>query len=157
MLLKTLLTSPTRISGSRWVTTPLWLSRSLRPFLYSSVFSCHLFLISSTSARSLLFLSFIVPILAWNVPLISSVSLNSSLVFPILLFSSISLHCSFKKSFLSLLASLWNSAFSWVNLPLSPLTFASLLFSAICKIYSDNHLPSCICFPLGWFWSLPRV
>ena len=35
--------------SSRWVTTPLWLSRSLKPFLYSSsVYSCHLFLISST-------------------------------------------------------------------------------------------------------------
>ena len=32
------------------------------------------------------------------------------------LFSSISLHCSLKKSFLSLLAIFWNSAFSWVLL-----------------------------------------
>ena len=47
------LTSYSRMSGSRWVTTPLWLSRSLRPFLYSSVYSCHLFLISSASVRSL--------------------------------------------------------------------------------------------------------
>ena len=35
------LTSHFRISGSRWVTTPLWLSGSLRAFLYnSSVYSC---------------------------------------------------------------------------------------------------------------------
>jgi len=52
--------------------------------------------------------------------------------------SSISLHCSPKKAFLSLLAILWNSAFSWVYLPLSPLPFASLLFSAIYKASSDN-------------------
>jgi len=54
MLLKNLLTSPSRMPGSRWVTTPFWLSQSLRPFLYSSsVCSCHLFLISSASIRSL--------------------------------------------------------------------------------------------------------
>ena len=32
---KTHLTSPFRMSGSRWVTTPLWLSGSLSVFLYS--------------------------------------------------------------------------------------------------------------------------
>ena len=32
----------------------------------SSVYSCHLFLISSASVRSIPFLSFIVPIFAWN-------------------------------------------------------------------------------------------
>ena len=36
MLLKTHLTSHSRMSGSRWVTTLLWLSGSLGPFLYSS-------------------------------------------------------------------------------------------------------------------------
>ena len=49
------LTSHFRISGSRWVTTPLWLSGSLRDFLYRSVCSCHLFLISSASVKSLPF------------------------------------------------------------------------------------------------------
>ena len=45
--------------GSRWVITPLWLSELWRSFLYStSVYSCHLFLISSASVRSILFLSF---------------------------------------------------------------------------------------------------
>ena len=38
------------MSGSRWVTTPSWLSGSWRSFLYSSsVYSCHPFLISSAS------------------------------------------------------------------------------------------------------------
>ena len=46
------------------------------------MYSCHLFLISSASLRSLLFLSFIVPIFAWNVPLVSLVFLKRSLVFP---------------------------------------------------------------------------
>ena len=40
--------------------------------------------------------------------------LKRSLVFPILLFSSISLQWSLRKAFLSLLAILWNSAFKWV-------------------------------------------
>ena len=59
------------MSGSRWMITPSWLSRSWRSFLYSSsVYSCHLFLISSASVKSILFLSCIVPIFAWNVPLL---------------------------------------------------------------------------------------
>ena len=91
-----------RMSDSRWMTTPSWLSGSVRPFLYSSsVYSCH-FLISYAFIRSLPFLSFIVPIFAWNIPLISLIFLKRSLVFLILLFSSISAHHSFKKAFLSL-------------------------------------------------------
>ena len=43
VILPKALTSLSRMSGCRWVTTPLWLSRSLRPFLYSSVYFCHLF------------------------------------------------------------------------------------------------------------------
>ena len=69
---------------------------------------------------------------------ISPVFLRRSLVFPILLFS-ISLHCSLKKAFSSLLAILWNSAFKWVFLSFSPLLFASLLFTAICTASPDNH------------------
>ena len=48
MLSKAHLTSHSRMSGSRWVITPSWLSGSWRYFLYScSVYSYHLFLISS--------------------------------------------------------------------------------------------------------------
>ena len=75
MLLKAHLTSHSRMSGSRWVITPLWLSWSSRSFVYSSsVYSCHLFLMSSASVRSIPFLAFIVPIFAWNVPLVSLIS-----------------------------------------------------------------------------------
>ena len=50
ILPKAHLTSHSRMSDSRWVTTPSWISRSLVISLYSSsVYSCHLFLISSTS------------------------------------------------------------------------------------------------------------
>ena len=99
MLPKAHLTSHSRMSGSRWVTTPSWLSWSLRPFLCgSSVYSCHLFLIFSASVRSIPFLSFILPIFAWNIPLISPILLKRCPVFPILLFPSISSHCSLKKA-----------------------------------------------------------
>ena len=51
------LTSHSRMSGSRWVITILWLSGSWRSFLYSSsVYSSHLVLISSASIRCLPFL-----------------------------------------------------------------------------------------------------
>ena len=50
------------------------------------------------------FLSFIEPTFAWNVPLVSLIFLKRSLIFPILLFSSTSLHWSLRKAFyLSLL------------------------------------------------------
>ena len=104
MLLKAHLPSHSRMSHSRWVTTPSWLSGSWRSFLYSSsVYSCHLFLISSPSVRSLLFPSFIVPIFAWNVPLVSLIFLKRSLVFSVLLFFFLFLHWSLRKAFLSLL------------------------------------------------------
>jgi len=140
MLPKAHLTSHSRISGSRWVITPSWLPGSWSYFLYSSsVYSCHIFWISSASVRSLPFLSFFEPIFAWNVPLVSLVFLKRSLVFPILLFSSISLHWLLRKAFLSLLAILWNSTFKWVYLSFSPLLLDSLLFTAICKDSSDSH------------------
>ena len=122
------------------MTTPLWLSKLLRPFSFNYfVYSCHLFLISSSSVRSLLFLSFIMPILAWNIHLMSPIFLKRSLVFPILLFSSISLYCSLKKALLSLLAIFWNSAFSWVYFSFSSLPFIFLFSSTICKASSENH------------------
>ena len=69
MLHKAHLTLHSRMSGSRWVITPLWLSGSWRSFLYSSsLFSCYLFLISSVCVRSIPFLSFIAPIFEWKVP-----------------------------------------------------------------------------------------
>ena len=76
MLPKAHLTSHFGMSDSRWVITPSWLPGSWRSFLYtSSVYSCHLFLISSASVRSIPFLSFIVPIFAWNIPLVSLIFL----------------------------------------------------------------------------------
>ena len=140
MLPKAHLTSHFRMSDSRWVITPLSLSGSLRSFFYSSsVYSCHLFLISSASVRSILFLSYIVPIFVWNVSLVSIIFLKRSLVFSILLFSCISLFCLLRNAFLYLLDIFCNSAFRCVYLSFPPLPLSSLLFSAICKASSDNH------------------
>ena len=100
-------TSHSRISGSVWLTTPLWLYCSLRSFLYNPVYSFYLFLISSASWS----LPFIVPIFGWNAPLIFPIFLKKSLVFPLLLVFFTFMSC-LLKAFLSLLAILWNSAFS---------------------------------------------
>ena len=126
------------MSGSRWVITPSWLSGSWRSFFYSSsVYSCHLFL-SSAAVRSISFLFFIVPFFSWNVSSVANFleeisSLSHSIVF-------LYLHWSLRKALLSLLALLWNS---------SPLSFASLLFAAICKASSEKHVSFLHFFFLG--------
>ena len=75
MLPKAHLISHSRMFGSRWV---IWV---IQTFLYRCpVYSCHLFLISFPPVRSVLFLSFIVPIFAWNIPLIFLIFLKKSLV-----------------------------------------------------------------------------
>ena len=146
MLPKAHLTLHSRMSGSRWVTKPSWLSGSWRTFLNSSVCFCYLFLLSS----------YVRPIFAWNVPLVSLIFLKRSLVFPILLFSSISLHWSLRKVFLSLFAILWNFAFNGFIFPF--LFWLSHLFSWLlvrpCQI---TILPFRISFSLRWSWSLPPV
>ena len=86
MLPKAYLTSHSRMSGSRWVITPSWLSGLWRSFLYSSsVYYCHLFLISSASVRSIPFLSFIEPIFACSLGISNFLeeisSLSHSVVF----------------------------------------------------------------------------
>ena len=77
ILPKARLTSHSRMSDSRWMITPSWLSGLWRYFLYSpSVYSCYLFLISSASARSIPFLSFIEPIFAWMQSILVIITLN---------------------------------------------------------------------------------
>ena len=145
MFPKTHLTSHSRMSGSRWVITPPWLSGLWRSFLCgSSVYSCHLFWIYSASVRSISFL----PIFAWNIPLVSLIFLKRPLVFPILLFPSISLHWSLRKAFLSLLAILLISVFKWSYISFSP---SPLLFTNIWKASSDNYFAFLNFFFLGMF------
>ena len=109
----------------------------IRIYFYT-VLWCILF-ISSSSTRTLPFLSFIVSIFGWNAPLMFPIFLKKTQVFPLLLFSSIIKHSSLKKAFLSLLAIVRNSVFNWIYLSLSPLLFTSLHSYAIHKASSDNH------------------
>ena len=117
-------------------------------FLYSSsVCSCHLFLMSSASVRSIPFLSFIVPIFAWSVRLVSLIFLKRSQSFQFYCF--LLFLCIDHLGILYLSAFLWNSAFRWIYLSFSPLPFASLLFSAIWKASSNNHFAFLHFFFLG--------
>ena len=75
-------------------------------------------------------------------------SLSHSIVFPYF-FALIT-----EEGFLISLCYSWNSAFKWVYLSFFPLPFASLLFLAICKTSSDNHVIFLYFFFLWWSWSL---
>ena len=114
-------------------------------------------LIWSASGRSTPFLSFTVPIFAWNDPLVSLIFLKRSIVFHILLFSSISLHWSLRKAFLSLLASLWNSAFNGYIFPFL-LCFSLPFFSQLfIRPPQTATVLFCISFSWGWSWFLSPV
>ena len=132
----------------------MWFSGSLRPF-FVQLFCVFLppLLNLFCFCWVLTVSSFIVPILAWNFPLVSPTFLKRSLVFPTLLFSCISLHWLLRKAVLSLLA-IQNSAFRWVYFSFSSLPLASLLFSAIYKASSEAF---CNSFSWVWSWSLPTV
>ena len=156
MLSKSHLTSHSRMSGSRWVITPSWLYGSWRSFLYTySVYSCHLFLISSASVRSIWFLSFIVPIFAWNVPLVSNFleeisSLSHSIVF-LYFFALIT-----EEDFISLLFFGTLNSYGYI-LPF--LLCLLLLFfpQLFVRPPQTTILLFCISFSWGCSWSLPSV
>jgi len=146
------------MSGSRWMTTPLWISGWIRSFLYSSsVYSCRLFLISSASVKSIPFLSFIVPILAWNVPLVSLIFLKRSLVFPILFFSLYFFALFTEEGFLSLFPILQNSAFKWDVFPFLLCLLLFFFSQLFLRSTQMTVLPFCISFSWGWSSSLPPV
>ena len=155
---KARLTSQSRMSGSRWVITPSWLFRSWRSFLYSSsVYSCYLFLISSTSARSILFLSFIVPSFSWNVPFISLIFLKRFLVLPFYWFPLFLCIDHWERLFyISLLffGTLHSVGFIFPFLLCLSLLFFSRLFVRPPK---TTTLPSCLSISGLCFWSPPPV
>ena len=110
-------------------------------FIKSYVYSIPLFLISSASVRSILPVLYSAH-LCMKFPLISLIFLKRSLAFHIQFFPSFAFHCSLKKAFFFFWSpcSFWNSALRWVCLSLSPLLFTYLLFSALCKVSSDNNI-----------------
>ena len=124
----------------------------IKTFLYNySVYPCHIFFISFASVRSLLFLSFIVPFLAWNIPLISPVFLKRFLVYAIYCFPPLlCVVCLRRSSYLSLLFSgtLNSIGYIFPFLPCFSLLFFSHLFV---KPHQTTSLPSCISFSLGCF------
>ena len=80
------------------------------------------------------------PLFAWNVPLVSQIFLKTSLVFPILLFSSISLQWSLKKAFFSLLAVRWNSAFKCVYFSLRFFSFSLRFLKVFLVLKLDIYM-----------------
>ena len=91
---------------------------------------------SSASVGSIPSLSFIVPIFAWNVPLVSLIFLRVSLVFPFYIFSLFLCIVHLRRvSYLSLL--FFGTLRSYFFF--SPLPFASLLCSAICRTSSKDR------------------
>ena len=90
----------------------------------------HFFLISPASVGSIQLLSITMPIFVWNVPLVSLIFLKRSLVFPILLFSSIFF------------------ALNWGRL-----SYLSLLFFG--TLHFDGYIfPFLLCFLLLFFSKL---
>ena len=130
----------------------------MKIFLYSSsVYSCHLLLIFSASVRSIPFLSFIVPIFAWNVPLVSLIFLKRSLIFPDLSFSSIFFTDHWGRlSYLSLLffGILHSNGYIFPFLPCLLLLFFSQLFV---RPPQSTIFPFYISFSWEWSWSLPPI
>ena len=151
-----LLSSHSRMSGSRWVTTPSLLSRSLSPFfLYSSsVYFCHLFLTSSASLRSLSFLYFLCPSLYEMFPWYCQFSWRDLYLFPFYCFPLF--HCAVH---LRTLISPCCSLELCIQLGVSfPFSFAFCFFPHLfVRAPQTTTLPSCISFSLRWFWSLPPV
>ena len=88
--------------------------------------------------------------------MVSLISLKRSLVFPILLFSSISLHHwgSFSHFSLLFFGTLQSNEYIFPFLLCLSLLFYSQLFG---RPPETTILPFCISFSCGWSWSLPPV
>ena len=104
-------------------------------FNSSSVSSCHLFLTSSAcQIHTISFLYWAHLCMKCSLGISNFLEDISSLSHSIVFLHFFAL----RKAFLCLLAILWNSAFRCLYLSFSPLLFASLLFTAICKASSDS-------------------
>ena len=119
------LSSHSRMSGSRWVPLPSWFSRSLKPYLYSSVYLCCFFLISPAAFRATFSVLYCDnPCIKGSLDISSFLeefsSVSHSVVF------HISLHCSLKKAFIS----------PWYSLELCIQLGVSFPFSLAFHFYS---------------------
>ena len=94
----------------------------------------------------------------WDINSIKHYISLRSLVFPILLLSSISLPWLLRKAFLSLLAILWNSSFRCLYLSFFFFCFSLIFFSQLfVKPAQTTILFFYISFPWRWSWSLSPV
>ena len=151
MLPKAHMTLHSKISGSSWSTITV----DHDVYLYtSSLYSCHLFLICSVSIRNMRFLSFIVPILAWNVPLVSVIFLMRSLVFPFCCFPLFL--CTVQLGRLSYLSLLFFRTLHSDRCIFRLLLCLSFLFFSQLFV-RPPQTPFCISLSSGWFWSPPHV
>ena len=146
------------MSGSRWVSTPSWLSWSWRSFLRSSsVYSCHLFLISSALevyTISVFYWAHLFMKCSLGIPnfLEEISSLSHSVVF-LYFFGLIA-----KEGFLISSCYSLELCIQSLYLSFSPLLFTSLLFTAICKASTVSHFAFLhFFFWGGWSWSLSPV
>ena len=144
MLPKAHLTVHSRMSGSRWVITPSWLSGSWRSFLYSSsVYSCHLLI---TSAFVLYCAHLCMKCSLGISNFLEAISrLSHSIIF-LYFFTLIT-----EEGFL--ISTCYSSELC-IQMSISFLfsfAFASLLFTAICKASSDNHFAFLHFFSRGMF------
>ena len=131
------------MSGSRWVSRHLGYL-VIKIFLYSScVYFCHLFLISSTSIKSIAFLSFIVTIFGTlgTSNFLKEISSLSHSIVSLYFFAVIT-----EEDFL---------IFPWHSLELciqTDISFLSLLFSQLSvRLPQTTILPLCILFLGRWF------
>ena len=118
----------------------------------------HLFLlISSASVTSIPFLSFIVPIFAQNVPLVSLIFLKRYLVFPIFCFHLFL--CTDHWGRLSYRSLLFFGTLHSNGYIFPFLLYLSLFFFSQLSVRAPQTiiLPFCISFSWGWSWSLPPV
>ena len=154
MLPKVHLTSLCRMSGCSWVMPPSWLCGSSRSLLYSSVYSCHLSLISIASEMVRIFSVLYCTHLCMKYSLgisnfLKEISILSHYIVSLYFFSLFTLEV----FLISPCYSLELCIQMGISFSFSPLPLASLLFSALCKASSDK--PFCLsAFHFGgWFWS----
>ena len=148
MLSEAHLTLHSRMSVSRWVMTPSWLSGSWKIFFvwFFCVFLPPLLnILCFCEVQTISVLYCVHLCMKYSLSITDFLdeisSLSHSIVF-------LYLHWSLRKAFLSCY-SLENSAFRWACLSFSPLPFTSLLFSANIKAPSDNHFAFLHFFFLG--------
>ena len=158
MLPKVHLTLHSSMSGSRWVITPSWFSQSWRSFLYSSsVYSCHIFLIASASISCIPSLFFIVPLYAWNVPLVSLNFLEeiSILSHSIVFLYFFALVIEDEEGFL--ISPCYSLKLCTQMVVSFCYAFASLICSVIESLLRQPFCLFCFYSSWGWVWSLPPV